>query len=212
MNKIILIAIGIAVALGIVLYVQFLPALKSSQPDQSSISDTKYVEANSLLKEKLATRQIEMSSPIKIGSQDGIKKYCSFFTSDEKQKLIQYCTSTEIKNQNGTFLGNVHMVGTKDEPQVILTLIQTDKSMSQLNSVKTIFETVSEQLVCDCWSEHKPGGLNSIDSWVDGLRQFHQSDTKSHSKSNMLQLNGKAMQLELTTNDDGYLWQFFIYN
>jgi hypothetical protein len=93
-----------------------------------------------------------------------------------------------------------------------MALIQTDKDASQLDSAKNVFETVTESLICNCWSEQKPGGLNSIDSWVDGLWQFHQTDTKPHSKSNTLKLDGKSLQLELTTNNDGYLWKFLIYN
>ena len=212
MKKIIPIVIGAVIVAGIIVALLGQSAVLPTPTKQESISDTKYVEANLLLKEKLAEKQIQMSSPIKVGTSEGIKKYCTFFSSPEKQKLIQYCTSTELKNQNGTFLGNVHMVGDKDSPGAILTLIQTDKSMSNLDTVKTIFTIVSDTMICDCWSEKKPGGLDSMNSWVDGLKQFHQSDTKPHSKSNLLQFEDKAVQLELTTNDDGYLWQFIIYN
>lgn len=212
MKKIIPIIIGAVIVAGIIAVLLGQSAILPTPTKQESISDTKYVEANSLLKEKLTEKQIQMSSPIKIGTPEGIKKYCTFFSSSEKQKLVQYCTSTELKNQNGTFLGNIHMVGDKDSPGAILTLIQTDKSMSNLNVVKTIFTTVSDTMICDCWSAKKPGGLGSMDSWVDGLKQFHQSDIKPHSKSNLLQFEDKAVQLELTTNDDGYLWQFIIYN
>ncbi|NDF26396.1 MAG: hypothetical protein EB153_02330 [Nitrosopumilaceae archaeon] len=212
MKKIIPIIIGAVIVAGIIAVLLGQSAISPTPTKQESISDTKYVEANSLLKEKLGEKQIRMSSPIKIGTPEGIKKYCTFFASSKKQNLVQYCTSTELKNQNGTFLGNIHMVGAKDSPGAVLTLIQTDKSMSNLDTAKTIFTIVSDTMICDCWSEKKPGGLDSMNSWVDGLKQFHQSDTKPHSKSNLLQFEDKAIQLELTTNDDGYLWQFIIYN
>lgn len=210
MKKIMPIVIGIVVAIGLILILgqyQETSIAKSEAP-----TDSQYINANSLLIQALAERQIQMSSPIKISSPENIEKYCSLFASEEKQQLIKYCTSTEVKNQNGEFLGNIHMVGTLDTPQVVMALIQTDKDASQLDSAKNVFETVTESLICNCWSEQKPGGLNSIDSWVDGLWQFHQTDTKPHSKSNTLKLDGKSLQLELTTNNDGYLWKFLIYN
>lgn len=174
-------------------------------------TESPYITANSLLKEKLAENQIKMSSPIKLSDPNDIKKYCSFFTSDEKQQLVQYCTSTELKDANDAFLGNIHMVGSADEPKITLALIQTDDS-SNLDLIKIVFGIVTDNLVCDCWAQQKPGGLDSIGQWVDGLYQFHQSDAKPHSKSNPIQLGGKSLQLELTANEDGYLWQFFIYS
>jgi hypothetical protein len=90
-------------------------------------------------------------------------------------------------------------------------LIQTN-SASDLDEVKTVFATVSDVVVCDCWAEKKPGALDDIGQWVDGLYQFYTSDTKPHSKSNVLPLEGKSLQLELSTNEQGYLWQFFIYS
>jgi len=173
--------------------------------------ESKYVTANSLLKQKLAENQIQMSSPIKLSDPKDVEKYCSFFTSEEKQQLVQYCTSTELKDQNGVFLGNIHMVGTKDEPKIALALIQTDDSASNLDSVKSVFAILSDTLVCDCWAQQKPGGLDNIGQWVDGLYQFHQGDIKPHSKSNPIFLDGKSLQLEITTKEEGYLWQFFIY-
>jgi hypothetical protein len=186
--------------------------LQTSSP-QPVIEKTEslYITANSLLKEKLAENQIKMSSPIKLSDPNDIRKYCSFFTSDEKQQLIQYCTSTELKDANDAFLGNIHMVGSADEPKITMALIQTDYP-SDLDSVKIIFGIVTDNLVCDCWAQQKPGGLDNMGQWVDGLYQFHQSDAKPHSKSNPIQLGDKSLQLELTTNEGGYLWQFFIYS
>ncbi|MEO9309136.1 MAG: hypothetical protein ABI337_02455 [Nitrososphaera sp.] len=172
----------------------------------------KYNEYNSLLKEKLADKQISMSSPIKLQKQKDIEKYCTFFTNQEIQKLTEYCTSTEIKDHLGNFLGNIHMVGSTHEPKIILTLIQTDHQMTQIEYVKTIFDTVIKNVVCDCWEGVKPDGIDNVSQWVDGLRRFHQSDTQSHSKSKQIVLESKTIQMELSTNKDGYLWQLFIYN
>lgn len=210
MKKIITISAGAAVAaiiLGLVIFMN----ISNVEPKAETSTSSKYVEANSLLKERLAQNQIKMSSPIKLEKPETISKYCSLFSSPEKQKLVQYCTSTELKDANGAFLGNIHMVGTSQDPKVIMTLIQTDSKMSQFDSVKTAFRTVSDTLVCDCWSQKKPGNQITIDNWIEGLRDFQQNSTQTHSKSSVLSLEGKSLQLELTRNNDGYLWQFFIY-
>ena len=142
MKKIIPIAAGAAVAaiiLGLVIFMN-----TNVEPKAETSTASKYIEANSLLKESLGKNQIKMSSPIKLAKPDTISKYCTLFSSPEKQKLVQYCTSTELKDANGAFLGNIHMVGTSQDPKVIMTLIQTDSKMSQFDSVKTAFRTVSE--------------------------------------------------------------------
>lgn len=209
MKKLILIVIPVALA---IIFSIVLLTPSNFLGEEFSKSESKYLKYNEILKEKLSENQIQMSSPIKLSKSDDIKKYCSFFKSEEKQKLVQYCTSTELKDQNGVFLGNIHMVGTRDEPKIILALIQTDKSEGQLGLVKTVFATVSDNIVCDCWSDKKPGGLVDIGQWVDGIYQFHHSDSKPHSKSQPISLAGKSMDLEITSNDDGYMWQLFVYS
>ncbi len=199
----------IAGIIGILVFLQ--TPMESPEIEKTTESPSSYISSNSALKEKLAEHKIQMSSPIKLSQQEDIKKYCSFFTSEKTQQIVQYCTSTELKDSDGAFLGNVHMVGTISEPKIILALIQT-QTMPNLGAVKTVFATVSDVLVCDCWEQQKPGGLEDMGQWIDGLYQFHTSDTKSHSKSNVLRLEGKSLHLELSTNEHGYLWQFFIYS
>ena len=207
MNKKILYA-GIIVAIAIsVLVVSF--SVKTPSP---SVSTSPYLEHNLILKQKLSDAEISMSSPIQLRTPDDIKQYCSFFADDEKQNLVEYCTSTELKDKDGNFLGNIHMVGLKDLPQMVLVLIQTDPSMSQIDSVKKIFGATIEELVCKCWADLKPDNFENVNDWIDGMRSFHASDTQTHSKSKQLVLEGKTLQLELTTNNEGYLWQLYIYN
>ncbi|MGQ0771180.1 MAG: hypothetical protein ACT4NT_00190 [Nitrososphaerota archaeon] len=203
-KKILYTAAGIAIVLIAIV-------LLSANNEGRQIQKISYVEANSLLKEKLAEHEISMSSPIKLQTPDDIKQYCTFFTDAEKQKNTEYCTSTELTDRDGQFLGNIHMIGSSDEPKIVLVLIQTDPTMSQIDSVKVSVDTVIQNLVCDCWHQVMPGNFENTAQWVDGLRQFHLSDTKPHSKSKQLTLEDKSIQLELSTNKDGYLWQFFIY-
>lgn len=201
-RKILPIAAGVGVAL--IVFLLFLALGKQETKNQ-------YLEDNLQLKQKLAEHGVLMSSPIRLQKSEDIAKYCTFFTSDEKQKLVEYCTSTELKDATGKFLGNIHMVGSPGEPKIVMVLIQTDPFMSQMDSVKTIFDKTIETLVCDCWQEESPDGFSDVGTWIEGLRRFHQSDAQPHSKSKQLVLESKPIQMELTTNKDGYLWQLFIY-
>lgn len=213
MNKAIPIVIGTAIAIliGVIITTSNFVPTQEPQIKQKEQPLT-YLTINELIKEKLESQQIHMSSPIKLSRQDDLQKYCSFFTDPAKQELVEYCTSTELKDMNNEFLGNIHMVGSPNEPKITLVLVQVNQTMGQIDSVKTIFDTTVQSVVCDCWAQQKPGGLNNIGQWVDGLQQFHQSGSESHSKSNDLILDGKTMQMELSQNEDGFLWQFFIYN
>lgn len=204
-KKILYLAIGIAAAS----VISVLVIINNNDGGIQKFSG--YDDVNQILKEELLERGVSMSSPLKLQRQEDIQKYCTFFTSEEKQNLVQYCTSTELKDSEGKFLGNVHMVGSSDEPKIVLVLVQVDPFMSQIDSVKNIVDATIQNLVCDCWDQEQPDGFQSIEQWVDGLRQFHLQDTKPHSKSKEIPLRGKVLQLELTTNKDGYLWQFFIY-
>ncbi len=208
MNKKILYA-GIISAIAII---SVLVVSSNDAAPPASVSASQYLEHNLILKQKLSEVEISMSSSIRLQTPDEITQYCSFFADSEKQKLVEYCTSTELKDKDGNFLGNIHMVGLKDVPQMVLVLVQTDPTMSKIDSVKKIFNVVIQELVCKCWADVKPDNFENIDGWVDGMRDFHTSDTQTHSKSKQLVLEGKTLQLELTTNNDGYLWQLYIYN
>ena len=169
-----------------------------------------YTDANTKLKEALVTEGISMSSPVRLKEKTDIDKYCTFFKDKEKQSLVEYCTSTELRDSDGVFLGNIHMIGSPSFPRLVIVLVQVDPLMSQLDSVKTIFSTATETLVCNCWDEKKPGGFETVSSLIDGLYQFHTGDVKPHSQSNQISIEGKSMQIELTTNTQGYLWELLI--
>ncbi len=201
-KKFLLIIAGVAVVL--MIFAMFIDG------DEQQTQQNRYVEDNLVLKQKLAEHGISMSSPIKLQDPEDIAKYCKFFTSAEKQKTVEYCTSTELKDKASRFLGNIHMVGSSGEPKITIALIQTDPFMSEIDSVKIVFDETVQSLVCDCWQQERPDNFADVQEWIEGLRQFHLSDTKPHSKSKQLVLESKTIQLELTTNKDGYLWQLFI--
>jgi len=168
-----------------------------------------YDESNSILKQNLEFFDISMSSPLNFINRNYLEEFCTFFENEDLQNLVDYCTSTELRDSEGKYLGNIHMVGSRQMPKIILTLIQTDPFWQNLDDVKTVYNVVIEDLVCDCWNEVQPGDIETVAGWVDKQRDFHTSDTKPTSKSN-LSLSGMQLQMELTTNTEGYLWKLLI--
>jgi hypothetical protein len=168
-----------------------------------------YDDSNSKLKEKLEFFDISMSKPIKLINRNYLEEFCTFFENEDLQNQVDYCTSTELRDSEGKYLGNIHMVGSRQMPKIILALIQTGPFMQNLDDVKTVYNVVIEDLVCDCWNEVQPGDIETVAGWVDKQRDFHTSDTKPTSKSN-LSLSGMQLQMELTTNTEGYLWKLLI--
>lgn len=186
----------------------------------TSINDTATVkstvvtlsyDSNSALKLALAAKGILMSNPLKF-SGDAIAKYCTFYGDAEKQKSIEYCTSTELKDSNGKFLGNIHMVGSMNSTDAVLGIIQTDPFMSNLDSLKTTYQVMVESLVCDCWQDKKPGNLESVSAWIDAVKSHHLEAKKITSNSDISGLAQKHLILEVSTNTEGYLWKFIITN
>ena len=168
-----------------------------------------YNESNANLKQNLENQEISMSSPIELISVIKISEFCTFFENKELQNQVEYCTSTELRDSEGNYLGNIHMVGNRASPKIVLTLVQSDPFMGNLDDVKTVYAVVIEELVCDCWNEIQPGDIQTITEWVDKQREFHTSDTKPTSRS-VINLSGMQLQLELTTNTQGYLWKLLI--
>jgi hypothetical protein len=170
-----------------------------------------YVDSNSLMKSSLASKGISMSSPIKL-SGGSIAKYCTFYSNVEKQNSIEYCTSTELKDSNGKFLGNIHMIGSMDSPDAVLGVIQTDPFMTSLDSIKTTYQTMVDSVVCNCWQDQKPGNLESISAWVDAVKVHHLEGKRTTSHSQISGFAQKQLLIEVTTNTEGYLWKFIITN
>ena len=212
MKKKIFLYIGIAiVAISVVASVNLISNYGDEKFNTLSLPELEftYDDSNSKLKEKLAIFDISMSNPIKLINRNYLEEFCTFFENEELQNQVDYCTSTELRDSEGKFLGNIHMVGSRQMPKIILALIQTDPFMQNLDDVKSVYKVVIEDLVCDCWNEEQPGDIQTVAGWIDKQRDFHTSDTKPTSKSN-LSLSGMQLQTELTTNTEGYLWKLLI--
>ncbi len=209
-RKYVSLGIGITVAIAAIIFVISYNE-KSETPKTDSLSlDFTYDDANSVLKQSLQSQGIVMSSPLRFLKQQDIEKWCKFFRDSEKQKLVEYCTSTEIKDQSGKFLGNIHLVGSPSAPKLVLVVLESNPLLDNLNQIKTVFGIVTKELVCDCWEAVKPDGYETVENWVDALRDFHISGSKPHSESKSILLASKHMQIQLTTTKEGYVWEMLI--
>lgn len=212
MQKKIFVYIGIAIiAVSIVTGVGLTQNSDEEKQDTFSLPTLEftYNDSNSKLKENLESQEISMSSPLKLSTISNIREFCTFFENEELQNQVEYCTSTELLDPEGKYLGNIHMVGNSRMPKIVLSVIQSDPFWENLDSVKTVYRTVIEDLVCDCWNEVQPSDIQTVAEWIDKQRNFHTSDTRPTSKSN-LNLSGMQLQMELTTNTEGYLWKLLI--
>jgi len=196
-----LIAILIAILVGF-LIINF----NDVSENELSIS---YVQTNKDLKNLLMKHNISMSSPLKL-SGDAISQYCTFFSNDSLQNSIEYCTSTELLDSDGKYLGNIHMVGTAEKPRFVIGVIQVSPLLNNLDETKIIFQTLVDSLVCTCWEEEKPGGFESVSAWIDAANSHHLEAKKITSKSEISGLAQKGLLLEITTNTEGYMWKFII--
>jgi len=208
MNKKVLIPVISGIVITIIIVVFMIPTSEVAESETLSIS---YTETNKELQSILATRNISMSSALKLNGFS-IEKYCTFFADESIQNAIKYCTSTELLDSDGQYLGNIHMVGTPGSPKYVIGVIQADPNVSQLNEIKTIYQTMIESLVCECWNEEKPGGFESVSDWIDAANAHHLEAKRITSKSEISGLAPKDILLEITTNTEGYLWKFIVPN
>lgn len=209
MNTKPLILIAVVIAIATVISLQYFP--DNDNDVSSPFMKMSYDFSNSQLQSLFEANGISMSNPLKIKG-DSIEKYCQFFSNTDVQNSIQYCTSTELVDSEGNFVGNIHMVGNIDTPFAVLGIMQTDPLMSDLDYVKTMSRVVVESVVCDCWDEKRPGGLESVSDWIESAKSHHLQAKKTTSKSQINDLAEKNLLLELSTNSEGYLWKLVITN
>jgi len=211
MNKVVLIPSIAIIAIAILLSYVLIPDGGKHISSTSNTLSLSYIDTNKELQYDLDLFNIQMSSPLKLNGFS-IDKYCTFFSDELIQKSIEYCTSTELLNSEGQYLGNIQMVGSNAFPEYVIGVIQSDSSASQLEDIKIIVNSMIESVICDCWNEKKPGNFESVSSWIDAANLHHLENTSVTSKSTINGLNEKPILLEITTNENGYLWKFLITN
>ncbi|HEX5457228.1 MAG TPA: hypothetical protein VFX64_02450 [Candidatus Nitrosotalea sp.] len=205
---------GAAVAAFVVLYF----ILPMSGPDTSTgtatsgqvaFLDFSYEEENSDLKSNLARNHINMTKPIILSSQADVEQYCNFLTDPKKQALVTYCTSTVLVSKFGN-LGEINMVGSADLPGLVVVALQSDPTLANYNDVKTVFSTVVNSTICQCWEKEVPDGFLSIYSLMDKLRDTHLQTKEPTTSTHVIPLGNKHFKIELTTNENGYLWKLLV--
>lgn len=206
MKKIFIITLVSLIAISLVVIIALMPISENEESKTLSVS---YREVNENIQSELWLHKISMSSALQLNGFS-IKKYCNFFSDESIQNSIEYCTSTELLDSGGKYLGNVHMVGIPGVPKYMIGIIQADPQISQKEDIKIIYNTMIESLVCHCWNEEKPGGFNSVSDWIDAANNHHLEAKKITSKSVISGLSQNDLVLEITTNTEGYLWKFII--
>ena len=179
------------------------------QSGQTAFLDFSYDEENSDIRSALAINHINMSRPIILSSKSDVNQYCNFLTDPKKQALVTYCTSTEIKDNQG-FLGDINMLGSPDAPGIVVVALQSNPMLTNYDNVKTVFGVVVNNTVCQCWQKEAPGGFTSLNSLLDKLLATHKTTTEPTTSTPVLPLGNKHFKIELTTNENGYLWKLLV--
>jgi len=178
--------------------------------DDQSIPDVNFIYSNvDAMQKILITNDIVMSSPTVI-SDDTVGQYCTYFDNDGIQKFVQYCITTALVNSDGKPLGNLNMGGNPISPSMALVILETPDLNSKRDKIDFIFQTMIENLVCDCWDEQKPGGFESVSSWLDAAETKYLESTQNTLKSKMNGLAQKQLILEITSIDESYLWTLIV--
>ena len=209
-----MIPVGIGIGVVLIAIALMIPGYNEVQPTQeqeplTSTLSVSYIDTNKDLQSTLDLQQIRMSSPLKLNGFS-IEQYCTFFSNEALQNSIEYCTSTELLDSEGRYLGNIHMVGAPSEPWYVIGVIQTNPTTSQLGDIKKVFRTMIESTVCNCWEDEAPGGFESVSAWIDAAHTHHLEAERITSKSEINGIAQKNLLLEITTNTEGYLWKFII--
>ncbi|MGB9125443.1 MAG: hypothetical protein WA833_09055 [Nitrosotalea sp.] len=204
---------GAAIAAVVIVITQFniLPFLNQSNPQSGQVAflDFSYDEENSDLKSTLATYHINMTRPITLSTPTDVNQYCNFLTDPTKQALVTYCTSTELKDKDG-FLGDISMLGTQDVPGIVVVALQSNPMLTNYGDVKTVFGVTLNSTICQCWEKEIPGGFTSLNSMLDKLLSTHKTTTEPTTSTTTLPLGNKHFKIELTTNENGYLWKLLV--
>lgn len=198
---------GIAAGV-IAIVVVFTVVLQEPPQDTMHFLDFSY-DSNFHLKQLLQSEGILMSNPLEL-SGDAVLEHCRFFDDDSVQHQITYCTSTELRDSDGKFLGNIHMVGSPQSAYLALAVIQSDPFVTQEPEIESIAKTMINSLVCECWNQISPGGFDNISQWIAAAKTHHLEAKKITSKSEISGLAQKQILLEITTNNQGYLWKLLV--
>ena len=179
--------------------------------DDQPIPEVNFIYSNvDSMQKILIDKNIVMSSPTVI-TDDTVGQYCTFFDDDDVQRFVQYCVTTALVDSDGKPLGNLNMGGNPISPSMALTIIEVSPDLdSKRDKIDFVFQTMIENLVCDCWNEQKPGGFESVSSWLDAAESKYLESSQNTLKSKMNGLAQKQLILEITSVGESYLWTLIV--
>src|SRR5437867_2118382 len=207
------IVVAVAVSVTVIIFTQLNTQQKNTSEEVGASAldlDFSYEEANSDLKTALESHHIKMSNPIRFSSQTDISQNCNFLSDPKKQALVKYCTSTDLRDTTGSFLGDINMVGSTTAPGLVIVALQLDPLLTNYDNVKNVFGAVINETVCQCWDKERPGGYATLSDMVNALRDFHINGKKPNSTTHSIPLVNKHFEIELSTNEHGYLWKLLV--
>jgi len=206
-NKLIFfpILIGIAAA---VLTSFFLVSDESPEIQTKPVYDAGFTYYDiETIQKTLTEKNVTVSAPTAI-TDHTVKEYCTFFDKGLLQ-TVDYCTTTAVMDSEGNTLGNINMCGDTNFPIMALANLETKTLESNQEDVFTVFETMIETLVCDCWEEESKD-YESISSWLDAVQTFYYDSEKRNIKSKIDNLGDVQIIFEITTKDDSVLQTLII--
>jgi len=208
MNKLILVSILLAIVIVASISI-FSISENSPQPQSKSIYEVGFTFNDvDKIKKSLSTQKIYMSSPTEI-TDHTIGQYCPYLT--DIQNPIEHCATTVITDINGNSLGNINMGGTIDGPIMALAILDSSPFVdSKQDVVNYVFQTMIEILVCDCWEDKKPGGFESVSTWLDAAAEKYTESSQTTLRSNIGGLENMKLILEITSTDEYYLWTLIV--
>ena len=59
---------------------------------------------------------------------------------------------------------------------------------------------------------HRPGGFESIQSWLDAAEEKYDMSSQTTLKSKITGLENKSLILEITSTGESYLWTLIVLN
>jgi len=208
MNKLILIPILIGIV--VVISVSLVSVYEEPFESQSKpIYDTGFTYYDiETIQTTLAEQNIFVSTPVAI-TDHTIGEYCMFF-DEGLPRTMDYCTTTVVLDFEGNPLGNINIGGDTNSP--IMAVANLETSTLELNQVEVlaVFETMIETLVCDCWEEEQPDGLESISAWLEAVRTFYYDSGNRNVKSKIDNLANSQIFLEITSKDNSVLQTLII--
>ena len=88
--------------------------------------------------------------------------------------------------------------------------LETDTLESNKEITYTIFETVIQTLVCDCWEAEESVEFETIPKWLDAVHAFYYDSDERSIKSKIDNLADTEIILEITPKDNSVLQTLII--